>query len=85
VQRRPAGAQANPLLTGLVAKSPFCPASDDAHSARAAGHDQRAARLRDGQTCIGIERAYVVAPVYDQFVAAVTGDGARPAPDPKGG
>jgi succinate-semialdehyde dehydrogenase/glutarate-semialdehyde dehydrogenase len=24
-----------------------------------------------GQTCIGIERAYVVAPVYDQFVAAV--------------
>jgi succinate-semialdehyde dehydrogenase / glutarate-semialdehyde dehydrogenase len=25
-----------------------------------------------GQTCIGIERAYVVAPVYDQFVAAVT-------------
>ncbi|MEV6487027.1 aldehyde dehydrogenase family protein [Actinoplanes sp. NPDC051633] len=25
-----------------------------------------------GQTCIGIERAYVVAPVYDAFVAAVT-------------
>jgi succinate-semialdehyde dehydrogenase/glutarate-semialdehyde dehydrogenase len=24
-----------------------------------------------GQTCIGIERAYVVAPVYDRFVAAV--------------
>jgi succinate-semialdehyde dehydrogenase/glutarate-semialdehyde dehydrogenase len=24
-----------------------------------------------GQTCIGIERAYAVAPVYDQFVAAV--------------
>ncbi len=25
-----------------------------------------------GQTCIGIERAYVVAPVYDAFVASVT-------------
>ncbi|MBU2661993.1 aldehyde dehydrogenase family protein [Actinoplanes bogorensis] len=25
-----------------------------------------------GQTCIGIERAYVVAPVYDAFVSAVT-------------
>jgi succinate-semialdehyde dehydrogenase/glutarate-semialdehyde dehydrogenase len=28
--------------------------------------------MNAGQTCIGIERAYVVAPVYDAFVAAVT-------------
>jgi acyl-CoA reductase-like NAD-dependent aldehyde dehydrogenase len=30
-----------------------------------------------GQTCIGIERAYVVAPVYDAFVAAVTEKAAK--------
>ena len=30
-----------------------------------------------GQTCIGIERAYVVAPVYDAFVAAVTDKAGR--------
>ncbi len=30
-----------------------------------------------GQTCVGIERAYAVAPVYDRFVAAVVEKAAR--------
>ena len=32
-----------------------------------------------GQTCISIERVYVEAPVYDEFVAKVTREGARAA------
>ncbi len=56
---------------------------DDADVAAAADAAVWGAMSNAGQTCIGIERVYATAPVYDAFVAAVTAQVAdlRPGSD----
>ncbi|GAA4300418.1 aldehyde dehydrogenase family protein [Klenkia terrae] len=56
---------------------------DDADVAAAADAAVWGAMSNAGQTCIGIERVYATAPVYDAFVAAVTAQvaGIRPGSD----
>ena len=56
---------------------------DDADVAAAADAAVWGAMSNAGQTCIGIERVYATAPVYDAFVAAVTARvaGVRPGSD----
>ncbi|EUA93889.1 aldehyde dehydrogenase family protein [Mycobacterium ulcerans str. Harvey] len=44
----------------------------DADIERAANHAAYYSMFNCGQTCISIERCYVEAPVYDEFVAKVT-------------
>ncbi len=56
---------------------------DDADVAAAADAAVWGAMSNAGQTCIGIERVYATAPVYEAFVAAVTAQvaGIRPGSD----
>ena len=44
----------------------------DANVERAANHAAYCSMFNCGQTCISIERCYVEAPIYDEFVARVT-------------
>ena len=44
----------------------------DADLERAANHAVYYSMFNGGQTCVSIERVYVEAPVYDDFVAKVT-------------
>jgi len=44
----------------------------DANVERAANHAAYYSMFNCGQTCISIERCYVEAPIYDEFVTAVT-------------
>ena len=44
----------------------------DANIERAVNHAAYYSMFNCGQTCISIERCYVEAPIYDEFVARVT-------------
>ena len=44
----------------------------DADLERAANHAVYYSMFNGGQTCVSVERVYVEAPVYDDFVAKVT-------------
>ena len=57
----------------------------DADIDRAANAAAFYSMLNGGQICISIERAYVEAPVYDQFVEKVTGQVAKLRQGPPGG
>ena len=52
----------------------------DADLERAANAAVYYSMQNGGQTCISVERVYVEAPVYDEFVAKVTEKVARAAP-----
>ena len=52
----------------------------DADLERAANAAAYYSMQNGGQTCISVERVYVEAPVYDEFVAKVTDKVARAAP-----
>ncbi|NEK57134.1 aldehyde dehydrogenase family protein [Geodermatophilus sabuli] len=71
-----------PVLMELGGKDAMIVA-DDADVAAAAGAAVWGAMSNAGQTCIGIERVYATAPVYDRFVAEVTERvrGLRPGSD----
>ncbi len=60
-----------PVSLELGGKDPMIVLAD-ADVERAATHAVYYSMLNCGQTCISIERCYVEAPVYDEFVAAVT-------------
>jgi acyl-CoA reductase-like NAD-dependent aldehyde dehydrogenase len=60
-----------PVALELGGKDPMIVLSD-ADLERAANAAVYYSMLNTGQTCISIERVYVEAPVYDQFVAKVT-------------
>jgi acyl-CoA reductase-like NAD-dependent aldehyde dehydrogenase len=60
-----------PVALELGGKDPMLVLSD-ADLERAANHAVFYSMFNGGQTCISIERVYVEAPVYDEFVAKVT-------------
>ncbi len=60
-----------PASLELGGKDPMIVLSD-ANLERAANHAAYYSMFNCGQTCISIERCYVEAPVYDEFVARVT-------------
>ena len=60
-----------PVSLELGGKDPMIVLSD-ADVERAANTAVWASMMNGGQTCISIERVYVEAPVYDEFVAKVT-------------
>ena len=60
-----------PVSLELGGKDPMIVLSD-ADVERAANHAVYYSMFNGGQTCISIERVYVEAPVYDDFVARVT-------------
>ncbi|MDP1818700.1 MAG: aldehyde dehydrogenase family protein [Acidimicrobiales bacterium] len=60
-----------PVVMELGGKDPMI-VCDDADIERAARAAVAGAFSNSGQTCIAVERALVVAPVYDQFVVRVT-------------
>jgi acyl-CoA reductase-like NAD-dependent aldehyde dehydrogenase len=60
-----------PVSLELGGKDPMIVLAD-ADLERAANHAVYYSMFNGGQTCISIERAYVEAPVYDDFVAKVT-------------
>jgi acyl-CoA reductase-like NAD-dependent aldehyde dehydrogenase len=60
-----------PVALELGGKDPMIVLSD-ADLERAANHAVFYSMQNGGQTCISIERCYVEAPVYDEFVAKVT-------------
>ena len=60
-----------PVSLELGGKDPMIVLSD-ADLERAANTAVYAGMMNGGQTCISIERVYVEAPVYDEFVAKVT-------------
>ncbi|KRC53225.1 succinate-semialdehyde dehydrogenase [Nocardioides sp. Root79] len=66
-----AAARLVPVSLELGGKDPMIVLAD-ADIERAATHAAYYAMLNCGQTCISVERCYVEAPVYDEFVAAVT-------------
>ncbi|MDO9409100.1 succinic semialdehyde dehydrogenase [Patulibacter sp.] len=72
---RTIGAQAGrrliPCSLELGGKDPFIVLAD-ADLERAANHALFYSMFNTGQTCISVERVYVEAPVYDEFVAKVT-------------
>ena len=67
-----------PVSLELGGKDPLIVLSD-ADLERAANIAVYSSMQNSGQTCISIERAYVEAPVYDQFVDKVSEKGYRPA------
>src|ERR687894_747801 len=71
-----------PVLMELGGKDAMI-VDDDADVAAAADAAVWGAMSNAGQTCIGIERVYATAPVYDRFVAEVTEQvrGLRPGSD----
>ena len=60
-----------PVSLELGGKDPMVVLSD-ADLERAANHAVYYSMFNGGQTCISVERVYVEAPVYDEFVAKVT-------------
>jgi acyl-CoA reductase-like NAD-dependent aldehyde dehydrogenase len=60
-----------PVSLELGGKDPMIVLAD-ADLERAANHAVYYSMFNGGQTCVSIERAYVEAPVYDEFVAKVT-------------
>jgi acyl-CoA reductase-like NAD-dependent aldehyde dehydrogenase len=60
-----------PVALELGGKDPMIVLSD-ADLERAANHAAYYSMFNGGQTCISIERVYVEAPVYDEFVGKVT-------------
>ncbi|MEA2358727.1 MAG: hypothetical protein QOI62_1987, partial [Solirubrobacteraceae bacterium] len=60
-----------PVSLELGGKDPMIVLAD-ADLERAANHAVYYAMFNCGQTCVSIERVYVEAPVYDEFVARVT-------------
>ncbi len=60
-----------PVSLELGGKDPMVVLAD-ADIERAANHAVYYSMLSAGQTCISVERVYVEAPVYDEFVAKVT-------------
>jgi acyl-CoA reductase-like NAD-dependent aldehyde dehydrogenase len=60
-----------PVALELGGKDPMIVLSD-ANLERAANHAAYYAMFNAGQTCISVERVYVEAPVYDEFVGKVT-------------
>jgi acyl-CoA reductase-like NAD-dependent aldehyde dehydrogenase len=60
-----------PVSLELGGKDPMVVLSD-ADLERAANHAVYYSMFNSGQTCVAIERVYVEAPVYDDFVARVT-------------
>jgi acyl-CoA reductase-like NAD-dependent aldehyde dehydrogenase len=65
-----AGQRLIPCSLELGGKDPFIVCAD-ADLERAANHALFYGMLNTGQTCISVERVYVEAPVYDEFVARV--------------
>src|SRR5437899_7239920 len=59
-----------PVSLELGGKDPLVVLSD-ADLERAANHAVYYAMFNGGQTCISVERVYVEAPVYDEFVGKV--------------
>ena len=70
---------AHPVSLELGGKDPMIVLAD-ADLERAANAAVYYSMQNGGQTCISVERVYVEAPVYDEFVAKVTAQGARAAP-----
>jgi len=68
---RRAGERLIPASLELGGKDPFIVCAD-ADLERAANHALYWGMFNSGQTCISVERVYVEAPVYDEFVAKVT-------------
>src|SRR5246127_36446 len=60
-----------PVSLELGGKDPMIVLAD-ANIERAANHAAYYSMFNCGQTCISIERCYVEAPIYDEFVARVT-------------
>ncbi|MEZ4512739.1 MAG: aldehyde dehydrogenase family protein [Chloroflexota bacterium] len=65
-----------PVITELGSKDPMI-VLDDADLAAAARWGVWGAFYNAGQTCVAVERVYVLAAVYDQFVQAVLAEVAR--------
>jgi acyl-CoA reductase-like NAD-dependent aldehyde dehydrogenase len=65
-----AGERLIPCSLELGGKDPFIVCAD-ADLDRAANHALFYSMFNSGQTCISVERVYVEAPVYDEFVAKV--------------
>ncbi|WP_026910988.1 succinic semialdehyde dehydrogenase [Patulibacter minatonensis] len=65
-----AGERLIPCSLELGGKDPFIVCAD-ADLERAANHALYYSMFNTGQTCISVERVYVEAPVYDEFVAKV--------------
>ncbi|WP_320669200.1 succinic semialdehyde dehydrogenase [Patulibacter defluvii] len=68
---RRAGERLIPCSLELGGKDPFIVLAD-ADLERAANHALYYGMFNGGQTCVSVERVYVEAPVYDEFVAKVT-------------
>src|SRR5439155_2708436 len=66
-----AGQRLIPSSLELGGKEPMIVLSD-ADLERAANTATYYSMMNSGQTCIAVERAYVEAPVYDEFLAKVT-------------